>query len=152
MTETISRCAACGVSIRTARMSRHEPTCTRVKALLAEGLDDYAIAERIGLKHESVARYRRGLTDRRGSGRTFRPANRTDDATIARIRELSAEGWPPGEICVELDVSRDVVRRYQTRPENGREWRDVARWASLRYPQLWLEIQPKTRAEIKHGY
>lgn len=140
--EEKSQCTACGGTYASFQMHRHEVICARVKSLLGEGLDDYAIAERLGLKVLTISSHRFRITGRRGTGRAVRANGKTDEETLNRIRELSSEGWPPGEIQAELGVSADVVRRYQTHPENGQAWAAVARWASKNHPKLWMQIQP----------
>lgn len=134
------QCPHCGQMFTRVSVAPHGEACGRVKVLVDRGLNDYEIAERLGVSPERVGIHRHRITGRRGSGRAHRGNNAPAEATIQKIKSLAAEGWPHKEIALTLGISRSSAAYWAGKNDNGRQWLAVQRWARKRHPDLFTEI------------
>lgn len=108
----------------------------RVAELLSEGLDDAAIASRLGVGKGTVATYRRSL------GVKLRPHGALPASVVSEIHRLyEVEEWPPGEISETLGLSPSTVNHHLGATETGKQWNAVSRWAAKHHRALWEELK-----------
>lgn len=116
-------------------MDRNE----RIVALARDqGLSDEEIGRAVGLSASSIARIRLGariLRKPHGS-----PPQELIDEIIERA---TVDGWPRGEICDTLGLTRDQVRHWMPKTPHGRDWNKVARWAARHHRELYEELKKK---------
>lgn len=134
-------CPTCGKVIEMQQHWRHVPICSRVKELLDQGMDDYQIAEVVGLKVKTVSAHRFRITKRKGTGRPVEHWRKVTPEVQARIEELTADWWPRAEIAQELNLHPQTVSDYAGHPEVGAEWLAVQRWARSKHPDLFESIK-----------
>jgi len=132
-----------GVTPRYARKVRAElglPSQVRpsragsVLELVQDGLTNGEIAERLDMTERSVGRIKAVADVPRAAANTPH-----DSATLTRIRELSDEGWPTGEISETLGLDYKLCSTHGNK-HSGKEWNTVARWAARVHPELYREL------------